>query len=75
MPFTAKPIEPGGQEAVERAVAAHQAMQRLTDEKAVQAQLRVEAIHEARARGVSLDAIAERLGVSRERVRQIASGK
>jgi DNA-directed RNA polymerase sigma subunit (sigma70/sigma32) len=66
-------VDPEGWAALDRVVAAHEAMRAATEERARQAQLRQEAIAEARAHGVSLDAIAERLGVSRERVRQIAA--
>jgi DNA-directed RNA polymerase sigma subunit (sigma70/sigma32) len=74
-PFTARPVEPEGWEALDRIVAAHEAMQAAIDERAAQARLRATAIADARKHGVSLDAIAERLGVSRERVRQIAASK
>jgi DNA-directed RNA polymerase sigma subunit (sigma70/sigma32) len=41
--------------------------------RAKQARKRAKAIEEARSHGLSLDAIAERLGVSRERVRQMVA--
>jgi DNA-directed RNA polymerase sigma subunit (sigma70/sigma32) len=41
--------------------------------RARQAKKRAKAIDEARSYGMSLDAIASRLGVSRERVRQMAA--
>jgi DNA-directed RNA polymerase sigma subunit (sigma70/sigma32) len=43
--------------------------------RAEQARVRREAIAQARQHGISLDAIAERLAVSRERIRQIANEK
>lgn len=72
MPFTARQVDPEGWEALDRVAAAHQAMLDVAEVRAAQAELRRKAIADARKHGVSLDAIAERLGVSRERVRQIA---
>jgi DNA-directed RNA polymerase sigma subunit (sigma70/sigma32) len=73
MPFESRPIDPRAYPALERAV---KATAELRSGEARHAQLiqdRAEAIGEARGHGLTLDAIATRLGVSRERVRQMAS--
>jgi Sigma-70, region 4 len=72
MPFAAKPIDPKAYEALDRIVAATEAMRSAEVTRKEEAEKRAQAITEARGYGLSLDAIAERLGVSRERVRQMA---
>ncbi len=73
MPFEAKPIDPRAYEALDRVVAATEAMRSAEATRKSEAQKRARAITEARQYGLSLDSIADRLGVSRERVRQMAS--
>lgn len=73
MPFTHRPVGAKGWKALERAVAANEAMREAEARRARQAKKRAKAIEEARRYGLSLDAIGERLGVSRERVRQMAA--
>jgi DNA-directed RNA polymerase sigma subunit (sigma70/sigma32) len=72
MPFEAKPIDPKAYEALDRIVAATEAMRTAEATRKEEAEKRARAIVDARRHGLSLDAIAERLGVSRERVRQMA---
>jgi DNA-directed RNA polymerase specialized sigma24 family protein len=72
MPFEAKPVDPKAYEALERIVAATEAMRAAEATRKSESEKRAQAITEARGYGLSLDAIADRLGVSRERVRQMA---
>jgi ribosomal protein S14 len=72
MPFEPRPVTSKAWKALDRVVAANEAMRDAEAKRARQAKKRAKAIEEARACGLSLDAIAERLGVSRERVRQMA---
>ncbi len=71
MPFVARPVTAKALKALDRVVAANAAMREAEAKRARQARKRAKAIEEARSYGLSLDAIAERLGVSRERVRQM----
>lgn len=71
MPFEPRPVSAKGWKALDRVVAANAAMREAEAKRARQARKRAKAIEEARACGLSLDAIATRLGVSRERVRQM----
>ena len=73
MPFEPRPITPKAWKALDRVVQANEAMREAEAKRARQAIKRAKAIEEARRYGLSLDAIAERLGVSRERVRQMAA--
>jgi DNA-binding transcriptional regulator LsrR (DeoR family) len=57
--------------ALDRVVAANTAMREAEAKRARQAKKRARAIEDARSHGLSLDVIAEHLGVSRERVRQM----
>jgi ribosomal protein S14 len=72
MPFEPRPVTSKAWKALDRVVAANEAMRDAEAKRARQARKRAKAIEEARACGLSLDAIADRLGVSRERVRQMA---
>ncbi len=72
MPFEARPVDPKAWAALDRIVAANEAMRDAEAVRKAEAAKRAEAIAEARRYGLSLDAIAERLGVSRERVRQMS---
>ena len=71
MPFESRPVNAKAWKALDRVVAANAAMREAEAKRARQARKRAKAIEEARGYGLSLDAIAERLGVSRERVRQM----
>lgn len=71
MPFATRPVTTKAWKALDRVVAANAAMREAEAKRAKQARKRAKAIEEARSYGLSLDAIAERLGVSRERVRQM----
>lgn len=71
MPFAPRPVTAKGWKALDRVVAANAAMREAEAKRARQARKRARAIEEARSYGLSLDAIAEHLGVSRERVRQM----
>jgi DNA-directed RNA polymerase sigma subunit (sigma70/sigma32) len=73
MPFEPRPVTTKAWKALDRVVAANDAMREAEAKRARQARKRAKAIEEARKHGLSLDAIAERLGVSRERVRQMAA--
>ncbi len=73
MPFEPRPVGAKAWKALERVVAANEAMREAELKRAKQARKRARAIEDARKYGLSLDAIAERLGVSRERVRQMAA--
>jgi DNA-binding NarL/FixJ family response regulator len=73
MPFESRPVNAKAWKALDRVVAANAAMREAEAKRARQARKRARAIEEARACGLSLDAIAERLGVSRERVRQMVA--
>ncbi len=72
MPFESRPVTSKAWKALDRVVAANTAMREAEAKRTRQARKRAKAIEEARGYGLSLDAIAERLGVSRERVRQMA---
>ena len=72
MPFESRPVDPKAWEALDRVVAANEAMRDAEALRSSKAEERARAITEARGYGLSLEAIAERLGVSRERVRQMA---
>ena len=72
MPFEARPIDSRAYEALERVIAANEAMRSAEAARKAEAEKRARAITEARNYGLSLEAIGERLGVSRERVRQMA---
>ncbi len=73
MPFVSRPVSAKAWKALDRVVAANRAMREAEAKRAKQARKRAKAIQEARGYGLSLDAIAERLGVSRERVRQMVA--
>jgi DNA-directed RNA polymerase sigma subunit (sigma70/sigma32) len=72
MPFESRPVSTKAWKALDRVVAANEAMREAEARRAKQARKRAKSIEEARRLGLTLDAIAERLGVSRERVRQMA---
>lgn len=69
--FEKRPVDPKAYKWLDRVVAANEAMRRAEAERSKQARLRASAIKSAHGWGMSYDAIAERLGVSRERVRQM----
>jgi DNA-binding transcriptional regulator YiaG len=71
--FEKKPVDPKAYKALDRIVAATEAMRAAEAERSKQARLRATSIKSARAWGMSYDTIAERLGVSRERVRQMVA--
>ena len=71
MPFAPRPVTAKAWKALDRVVAANAAMREAEAKRARQAKKRARAIEDARSHGLSLDAIAEHLGVSRERVRQM----
>jgi DNA-directed RNA polymerase sigma subunit (sigma70/sigma32) len=73
MPFEARPVSAKAWKALDRVVAANEAMREAEAKRAKQARKRAKAIDDARRLGLTLDAIAERLGVSRERVRQMGA--
>lgn len=73
MPFEPRPVDAKAWKALDRVVVANDAMRDAEAKRAKQARKRAKAIEEARSHGLSLDAIAERLGVSRERVRQMVA--
>ena len=73
MPFEPRPVAAKAWKALDRAVAANTAMREAEAKRARQARKRAKAIEDARGYGLSLDAIAEHLGVSRERVRQMVA--
>ncbi len=73
MPFEPRPVTSKAWKALDRVVAANDAMREAEAKRARQARKRAKAIEEARKHGLTLDAIAGRLGVSRERVRQMAA--
>jgi hypothetical protein len=71
MPFAPRPVTAKAWKALDRVVAANTAMREAEAKRARQARKRARAIEDARSHGLSLDVIAEHLGVSRERVRQM----
>ena len=71
VPFEARPVDPKAWEALGRIVAATEAMRAAESTRRQSSEERARAIREARDLGLSLDVIAQRLGVSRERVRQM----
>ncbi len=71
MPFSPRPVTAKAWKALDRVVAANTAMREAEAKRARQAKKRARAIEDARSHGLSLDVIAEHLGVSRERVRQM----
>jgi DNA-binding transcriptional regulator YiaG len=71
MAFQPRPVNAKAWKALDRVVAANEAMRDAEAKRARQARKRARSIEEARQLGLTLDAIAERLGVSRERVRQM----
>ena len=72
--FEKRPVDPKAFDALKRVVAAHDAMRAAEVERRDQAQERSNAISEARQLGLSLEAIGQALGVSRERARQMILG-
>ena len=72
MTFEKRAVDKRALKALDRVVDATEAMRQAEDERSKQARLRATSINSASAWGMSLDTIAERLGVSRERVRQMA---
>jgi DNA-directed RNA polymerase sigma subunit (sigma70/sigma32) len=78
MPFAARPVDPKAHKALDEIVALSDAMRAAEAERTKAAVKRAAAIARAREYGMSLDAIAARLGVSRQRVREMqtrAGGK
>ena len=75
VPFEARPVDPKAWEALDRVVAANEAMRAAEATRSREAEERAQAIRDARSYGLSLDVIAQRLGVSRERVRQMSVTK
>jgi DNA-binding transcriptional regulator YiaG len=73
VPFVPRPVTAKAWKALDRVVAANTAMREAEAKRARQAKKRARAIEEARSHGLSLDVIAEHLGVSRERVRQMVA--
>jgi DNA-binding transcriptional regulator YiaG len=71
VPFAPRPVTAKAWKALDRVVAANTAMREAEAKRARQAKKRARAIEDARSHGLSLDVIAEHLGVSRERVRQM----
>jgi hypothetical protein len=71
VPFSPRPVTAKAWKALDRVVAANTAMREAEAKRARQAKKRARAIEDARSHGLSLDVIAEHLGVSRERVRQM----
>jgi len=71
VPFAPRPVTAKAWKALDRVVAANAAMREAEAKRARQAKKRARAIEDARSHGLSLDVIAEHLGVSRERVRQM----
>lgn len=71
MPFAAHPVDPKAHKALDDVVALSEAMRAAEVQRAQAAAKRADAIARARRYGLSLDAIAERLGVSRQRVREM----
>jgi len=73
VPFEPRQVNAKAWKALDRVVAANDAMREAEAKRARQARKRAKAIEDARSYGLSLDAIGERLGVSRERVRQMGA--
>jgi DNA-directed RNA polymerase sigma subunit (sigma70/sigma32) len=69
--FEKRQVDQRAHKWLDRVVAANDAMRSAEEERSKQARLRATAIKSAHGWGMSYDAIAERLGVSRERVRQM----
>ncbi len=69
--FEKRPVDPRAYKLLDNIVATTEAMRTAEAERSRHAKARAKAIKEARALGLTYDAIAERLGVSRERVRQM----
>lgn len=70
VPFTPRPVDPKAWEALDRAVAAAEAMRAAEAVRSQEAIKRAEAIVEARELGLNLETIGEHLGVGKARVRQ-----
>jgi DNA-directed RNA polymerase sigma subunit (sigma70/sigma32) len=73
MSLESRPLGPKARKALERIIAANAAMRDAETVRKTESQKRARAIAKARTHGMSLDAIAQQLGVSRERVRQMAA--
>jgi Sigma-70, region 4 len=71
--FEKKPVGRQAYKALERVIMHTEAMRRAEADRKHHANLRATSINSARAHGMSLETIAEALGVSRERVRQMAA--
>lgn len=71
MPFEARSFDPKAYEVLEEVVAWADAMRAAETERADAARRRAKAIVKARRLGMPLDVIAKRLGVSRQRVREM----
>jgi DNA-binding NarL/FixJ family response regulator len=73
MPFERQKVDPKAYRQLDRIVKETAAMRDHEAGRAEAAHRRAEAIAKARALGLSYEAIAERLGVTKERVRQMAT--
>jgi DNA-directed RNA polymerase sigma subunit (sigma70/sigma32) len=75
MPFERRPVDKRAEAVLDELEAIARAMEAAERVRAAEAAKRAKLITRARKYGVSLDVIAARLGVTRERVRQIEQGK
>ena len=71
MPFEARSFDPKAYEVLDEVVVWSEAMRAAETERARAAAKRAEAIARARSYGMPLEVIAKRLGVTRQRVREM----
>jgi hypothetical protein len=75
MPFEARPVDPRAQDVLAKIGACTEAMRTAESVRKFEAAKRAALITQARKYGVSLDVIAEVMGVTRQRARQIEAGQ
>jgi len=71
MPFEARPVELKAHKALAEALAAHKAMRAHEAGRAKEVARRAKALTKAHDAGMSYEALADALGVTRQRVRQM----
>ena len=75
MPFEARQVDPRAQDVLAKIGACTEAMRTAESVRKFEAAKRATLITQARKYGVSLDVIAEVMGVTRQRARQIEAGQ
>ena len=74
MPFKPKPRDPDVDQAIQAVLDADGAVRAHAAERLAKVEARAAAIQTALGKGATFDELAEQLGVTRERVRQMSKG-